>query len=133
MTLSSTPQSIEEEVNELRSLVAQSASGASGVDVKAILARLDDVEARVRTQRTHEDPGEVARKAILRELGRANKGKPGPLTMAQLIERCKMTKSAVHAHVNVLEKRGEVWERKTHDPVNGRPCTMVYLASAIKA
>jgi DNA-binding transcriptional ArsR family regulator len=124
-------QTIEQELNELRSLIAQSASaGASPKTVKALEARLAALEERVVAV---SDPGAAARDQILSALARAKGGKPGYLSMAAIGEQCKMTKSAVHTHVNVLEKAGKVWIRKTHDPENGRPCFIVYDPRALGA
>jgi hypothetical protein len=121
--------SIEQELNELRSLIAQSASG-SPKTMKTLEARLAALEERVREG---SDPGAANRDAIMRALAVANNGKPGYLSHAQIEAQCKLTKSASHHHVNELEKAGKVWIRKTHDPKSGRPCFFVYHPSAVRA
>jgi DNA-binding IclR family transcriptional regulator len=68
----------------------------------------------------------------MRALSTARAGKPGSLTVAQLIEQCNLTKSAVHTHLKTLEKDKKVWKREENDPRSGRPCTMVYDARLIR-
>lgn len=122
-------QSIEVELNELRSLIAKSASVAPPKVVKELEARLKALETRVAAG---VDPGEATRSAIMQALSTANGGKPGMLSHAQIQELCNITKSASHAHVNELEKKGKVWVRKTHDPQTGRPLFLVYHPSAVR-
>lgn len=55
----------------------------------------------------------------------------GIMTAAQLEERCKLTKSAVHYFVSELSREEKVWVRKTNAADSGRPCIMVYLAEVI--
>lgn len=126
-------QSIEQELNELRSLIAQSASAAPPKVVKALEARLAALEERIASGEATGDPGAVAREQIMQALATANKGKPGYLSHAQIETQCKLTKSASHHHVNELEKAGKVWIRKTHDPKTGRPCFFVYHPAAVRA
>lgn len=121
-------QSIEQELNELRSLVAKSVS-ANPKSAKELKARLDALEARVAAS---VDPGEAARSQILQALAVASDGKPGYLSHAQIEAQCNMSKSASHHHVNELEKAGKVWIRKTHG-ANGRPCFFVYDPRALRA
>lgn len=121
--------SIEQELNELRSLIAQSMP-ANPKAAKALEARLAALEARVANSA---DPGVAARAQILRALATAKDGKPGYLSHAQIEAQCNMTKSASHHHVNELEKEGKVWIRKTHDPKSGRPCFFVYDPRALRA
>ena len=109
--------SAEEELNDLRSMVARQA------------ALLESLETRIAQK---SDDGGGPRDLIMRALEGANSGRPGSLTMAEIIEQCKLTKSAVHTHVNELEKQGKLWIRKTHDPVNGRPCSRVYHIAAVR-
>lgn len=123
-------QSIEQELNEVRSLVAQLSVNAPKGATKALEARLAALEARMSESR---DPGEVAREKILHALATADKGKPGYLSHAQIEEKFKLTKSASHHHVNELEKAGKVWIRKTHDPKSNRPCFFVYHPAAVRA
>lgn len=113
-------QSIEQELNELRSLLA------------TVSAKIVSVEAQSKTDATPADPGDATRARIMRALETADKGKPGFLSHAQLEAQCKITKSASHTHVNELEKKGRVWIRKTHDPKTGRPCFYVYHPSAVR-
>jgi DNA-binding MarR family transcriptional regulator len=125
-------QSIEQELNELRSLVASVSTSAPPKTVKALEARLAALEERLASDSEARDPGEHARSLILKALSVANEGKVGHLSIPQIEERCKMTKSAVHTHVNELEKKGKVWIRKTHG-ANGRPVFYVYHPSAVRA
>lgn len=129
-------QSIEQELNDLRSLIAQSASGDGRTkDAKLraeLLTRLEALEARVQEGAAAADPGAAARAKIVAALSAANDGKPGFLSAAQLEVKCNMTKSAIHTHVNELEKEGKVWIRKTHGD-NGRPCFYIYHPKAVRA
>ncbi len=119
---------VELGINDLRSeLARQSARQAE------LLAKISELEEQAANRAEREDPGESARNEIMRELTNAGAGKPGPLTVAQLMDQCNATKSKIHTHVNELEKKGKVWVRKSHDPVNGRPCTIVYPASMFQA
>lgn len=113
-------QSIEQELNELRSLLA------------SVSAKIVSVEAQAQSTASPSDPGEATRTMIMRALERADNGKPGYLSHAQLEAECNITKSASHTHVNELEKKGRVWIRKTHNPANGRPCFLVYHHKAEK-
>ena len=121
--------SIEQELNELRSLIAQSTS-VPPKTLKVLETRLRALEERIAES---SDPGAAAREGILRALSTANNGKPGYLSHAQIEEQCKLSKSASHHHVNELEKAGRVWIRKTHDPKSGRPCFFVYHPAAVRA
>jgi DNA-binding MarR family transcriptional regulator len=107
--------SIEQELNELRTAIAQSASAK---DRKALEARLERTE-------------------IMRALSVADSGKPGYLSFAQIQKMRKLTKSQVHGHINALEKAGKVWIRKTHHPEGhpdaGRPAFYVYHPKAVRA
>lgn len=124
------PLPVEVELNELRSLVA----GLKGRDAEMLKSRIDALEARFAEQASSsKDPGEIARDQIIQALSTANAGKPGFLSMADIETRCNMTKSAVHNHVNELDKRGKVWIRKTHNTSNGRPCFYVYHPAAVRA
>jgi len=126
-------QSIEQELNEVRSLIAQVSATAPKAMVKTLEARLAALEERIATEGAASDPGAAAREGILRALSTANNGKPGYLSHAQIEAQCNMTKSASHHHVNELEKTGKVWIRKTHDPASGRPCFFVYHPAAVRA
>lgn len=114
--------SAEEELNDLRSTIAKQAE------------HLKTLEARLAAGGDTQDPSEAACAEILELLATAKDGKPGSLTVAQLIERCKgeATKSKIHHHIKKLEKRGKVWKREENDPRSGRPCTMVYHWSLVK-
>jgi hypothetical protein len=103
---------LELEINELRSSYAR-------------------IEARL-SERAQEDDEPSPKDLIMQALSTARGGKPGSLTVAQLIEQCNLTKSAVHTHVKSLEKDRKVWRRDEHDPVNKRPCTMVYDARIVR-
>lgn len=122
---------IELELNEMRSLIAQSASDISPNNLRRLEAKLRELEEQVAGAGSS-DPGEAARSAIMKALAAANNGKPGYLSHAQIEAECKLTKSASHHHVNELEKAGKVWIRKTHDPVSGRPCFFVYHPAAVR-
>lgn len=126
-------QSIEQELNEVRSLIAQVSASAPKSTVKMLEAKLAALEERVAAGESTKDPGAAAREGILRALAVANNGKPGYLSHAQIEAQCKLTKSASHHHVNDLEKAGKAWIRKTHDPKSGRPCFFVYLPQAVRA
>lgn len=126
-------QSIEQELNEVRSLIAQVSASAPKSTIKMLEAKLAALEERVAAGEIANDPGATTRAAILKALAEADHGKPGFLSMSSIEERCKITKSAAHTHVNELEKRGKVWIRKTHDPKNGRPAFFVYHPAAVRA
>lgn len=111
-------QSIEQELNELRSLLA------------TVSAKIVSVEAQAKNGGGASDPGEATRESIMRALSTAKNGKPGSLSYAQIMSTCNITKSASHTHVNELEKRGKVWIRKTHNPESGRPHFVVYHHAA---
>lgn len=113
-------QSIEQELNELRSLLA------------SVSAKIVSVEAQAQSAASPSDPGEATRALIMRTLETADHGKPGFLSHAQIEAACNITKSASHTHVNELEKKGRVWIRKTHNPKNGRPCFFVYHPAAVR-
>jgi DNA-binding MarR family transcriptional regulator len=115
-------QSLEQELNELRTLIAQSASTTPPKTLKVLEQRLSALEEKLT------DPKDL----VLRALAVANDGKPGYLSNPQLEERCKLTKNAVHHAVNALERKGRVWIRKTHGE-NGRPVFYVYDPRAVKA
>jgi regulator of sirC expression with transglutaminase-like and TPR domain len=119
--------SAEEELNELRSLLA--AQSARESQMKQLI---ESLENRVQAVPVSDDPGDVARSAILRALSVANAGKPGFLSHAQIESECKLTKSASHFHVNELEKAAKVWIRKTHDAKSGRPHFLVYHPAAVR-
>lgn len=125
---------LEQEINELRSQVAAFAGKAKDQAVAdRLLAQLESLEKRVAQTLEVADPGASARELVLRTLATADKGKPGYMSIAALEEKCKMTKSATHHHVNELDKEGRVWIRKTHDPKSGRPHFLVYHTAAVRA
>jgi DNA-binding MarR family transcriptional regulator len=124
--------SIEQELNELRTAIAQSASAK---DRKALEARLEEIREMVEGSR--QEPGGLERTEIMRALSVADSGKPGYLSFAQIQKMRKLTKSQVHGHINALEKAGKVWIRKTHHPEGhpdaGRPAFYVYHPKAVRA
>lgn len=127
--------SFEEELNELRAAIAESAS-TNPKTVKALAARVADLEKRYKIEEDL-DPYERIRDRIVRALAVANNGKPGYLSYAQIAAECKLTKSQVHGHVNALDKAGRVWIRKWHHPAehgdHGRPAFYVYHPQAVRA
>lgn len=116
--------SLELEINQLRSLVAQQA------------AALKSIEAHVAAGRTRINgaaaPTVAPADLIMSHLATANGGKPGHLTIEQLIKLTSLGKSALWYHINALDEQGRVFVQTTRrGSTTGRKLSLVHHADAI--
>lgn len=110
---------IETELNHLRSILAQSAT------------TLEALKAQVTAQRAAlPEPGIAD--VIMGHLATAAGGKPGHLTVVELIGRTGTTKSKIWHHLNALDRAGKIWIQQTsRGRKDGKKHSVVHHADAI--
>lgn len=120
----------ELEANDLRAELARRAA-----ELDEQRARLEAFEARQRELAEAQAavraddpkrPSGAKQKTLLDTLARANKGRPGRMTAAQLEQTLRWTHSETHYAIKALSKAGRVWVREHWDEHNGRRCLYVY-------
>lgn len=127
---SSSPETVEEYINELRSEISQ-LKGRKAEELEEKIAKLEEMLAAQAAEATTKSPRGSARAKVLAALARADKGKPGFLSRAHIEEKLGLTHSEANNAIKALNRDGEVWERVTWGE-NGRKCHYVYHLKAVK-
>lgn len=129
-------QTIEQELNDLRSAVARLSERASeyATDVANLTERLKATEAALEAATVAGANGRMPRgsvgELILRTLEKADKGKPGHMAISELMRVCDLSKGSAHTAINALEEAGMVWVRNMKDPTTKHRANFVYHRDA---
>lgn len=114
---------IETELNTLRSMIA-----AQAATLEAFQKQIAAGRAHLNGTAATPSPADT----IMLHLATANGGKPGHLTIEQLIKLTSLGKSALWYHINALDEQGRVFIQTTRrNSESGRKYSKIYHADAI--
>lgn len=115
---------IETELNTLRSMIA-----AQAATLEAFQRQIAAGRAHING---HAAPQPSPAELIMSHLATANGGKPGHLTIEQLIKLTSLGKSAIWYHINALDAAGRVFIQTTlRNSETGRKYSVIHHADAI--